>query len=202
MFYDEYLYWCEQKGKTPTKVAKECGISDAAPTQWKKQGFTPRVSVQQKLANYFGITIEQLNNHNISSPGITQNATIPVYGVIKAGIPQLAMQQIEGYLVTDLPNPEEYFALKVNGNSMINAGIVNGCSVICHKQTYAEDGQIVACLVDGEDATLKRFKQQGSTVVLIPENPEYHPIVVPVAQFISGEAKILGVVKQIRIDVQ
>lgn len=63
MFYDEYIYWCGQKGESPAKVAKLNGISESAPSQWKKRGFTPRYDAQKKLAAYFGVSIERLNDH-------------------------------------------------------------------------------------------------------------------------------------------
>ena len=84
---------------------------------------------------------------------------------------------------------------------MINAGIVDGCKVLCHKQNTAENGQIVVCRLNGDEATLKRFKQQDDIVILLPENPEFEPKIIPVSKFDSGEAEIIGVVKQIIIDL-
>ena len=84
---------------------------------------------------------------------------------------------------------------------MIGAGIPDGCKVLIHIQPTAENGQIVACRVNGDEATLKRFKQKGATVFLLPENPDYEPYIVPVVDFDNGEAEILGVVKQIIKDV-
>lgn len=132
---------------------------------------------------------------------ITPTGTVPVYGSIPAGFPALAEQFIEDYILTTIPNPHDYFALKVKGTSMINAGIVDGCKVLCHKQNTAENGQIVVCRVNGDEATLKRFKQQDDIVILLPENPEFEPRIIPVSKFDSGEAEIIGVVKQIIIDL-
>ena len=68
MFYDEFLYWCEQKGVSPTKAASDCSFSTGLPTAWKKRGLSPRMEIQQKLAAYFGISIEELNDHTKSVP--------------------------------------------------------------------------------------------------------------------------------------
>lgn len=137
---------------------------------------------------------------NITSM-IPATGTVPVYGSIPAGFPALAEQYIEDYMLTTIPNPHDYFALKVKGTSMINAGIVDGCKVLCHKQNTAENGQIVVCRVNGDEATLKRFKQQDDIVILLPENPEFEPRIIPVSKFDSGEAEIIGIVKQIIIDL-
>ena len=126
---------------------------------------------------------------------------IPVLGFIRAGMPILAEENIIGYELADINHPEEYFYLRVTGDSMINAGISDGSKVLIHKQNYAENGQIVACLVNGDEATLKRFKQVGDTVVLLPENPKYDPIIVPCSEFDTGYAMVLGVAKKVLFDL-
>ena len=118
---------------------------------------------------------------------------IPVVGNIAAGKPILARENIIGYIPTDIKNPDEYFYLHVEGDSMINAGIENDSDVLIRSQNCAENGQIVACFANGDSATLKRFKQIGDTVVLMPENSAYEPIIVKCSDFESGYARILGV---------
>lgn len=118
---------------------------------------------------------------------------IPVVGKIAAGQPILAQENIIGYIPTDIKNPDEYFYLHVEGDSMINAGIPDGSDVLIRKQNCAENGQIVACFVNGDSATLKRFKQLGDTVFLIPENANYEPIIIKPSDFDVGYARILGV---------
>ena len=81
---------------------------------------------------------------------------------------------------------------------MIGAGIQDGDLVLIRMQSSAENGQIVACQVNGDEATLKRFHQQINTVLLMPENPKYEPIIVPIADFESGRAKIIGVAIEIK----
>lgn len=141
------------------------------------------------------------SEHTNKDNFITPTGTVPVYGSIPAGFPALAEQYIEDYILTTVPNPHDYFALRVKGTSMINAGIVDGCNVLCHKQNTAENGQIVVCRLNGDEATLKRFKQQDDIVILLPENPEFEPQIIPCSKFDSGEAEIIGIVKQIIIDL-
>lgn len=81
---------------------------------------------------------------------------------------------------------------------MTGACILDGDEVLVHRQNWAANGQVVACRLNGDEATLKRFKQTGDTVLLLPENPRYEPRVLRVSDFDSGEASILGVVVEVR----
>lgn len=126
-------------------------------------------------------------------------APVPILGVIRAGAPMLAVEDVEGYAPAGVSDPEEHFYLRVTGDSMVNAGIRDGDLVLLRRQETADNGQIVACLLDGEDATLKRFRRQGETVILQPENPAYEPRLVPLRDFGTGAARIVGVaVKLVR----
>ncbi len=98
---------------------------------------------------------------------------VPVVGVVTAGQPILAVENIEGYLPWD--GEEDCFALRVRGESMINAGILDGDRVIVRPQATAENGEIVVALL-GDEATVKRFQRKNGKVWLMPENPDYTPI--------------------------
>ena len=76
---------------------------------------------------------------------------------------------------------------------MINAGINDGDLVLIRRTSKAKNGQIIACLVEGESATLKRYYKSPTRVTLMPENPDYEPIIVPASEFIMGNARIIGV---------
>lgn len=105
---------------------------------------------------------------------------LPVVGRIAAGEPILAEQQIEERLAVDprwVPGPG-CFAVRVHGESMVNAGIQDGDYVVVRPEVHAENGQIVAVLIDGE-ATVKRFYQErAGRIRLAPENPSHEPIIV------------------------
>ncbi len=123
---------------------------------------------------------------------------VPVLGRIPAGIPALAEEHIEGYEPVDVSDPENYYWLHVEGDSMINAGIQSGDLVLMRAQNYAENGQIVACRVNGDEATLKRFREQGDSIILLPENPAYEPRIVSKKDFADGYAGIVGVAIEIK----
>ena len=191
-------------GLTLEEIGNYVGVSKATVLRWENGNISNlRRDKIAKLAEILKISPMSLVglNSDKTNDFITPSGTVPVYGSIPAGVPALAQQYIDEYILTTVPNPENYFALKVKGTSMINAGIPDGCKVLCLKQNTAENGQIVCCRVNGDEATLKRFKQQGDTVILMPENPAYDPKLIPVSSFESGDAEILGVVKQIIIDL-
>lgn len=106
---------------------------------------------------------------------------VPILGTVQAGQPILAQENIEGYLPWE--GEEGCFALRVRGDSMINAGILPGDVIIVRQQNSADHGDIVVALL-GEEATVKRLSLRGG-VWLLPENPAYEPID-------GREARILG----------
>lgn len=122
----------------------------------------------------------------------------PILGTIPAGYPCLANEEIEGYAPVDYPDAENYFWLRVCGDSMINAGIQTGDLVLIRMQSCADNGQIVACRVNGDESTLKRFSRQGDTIMLVPENAKYSPQLVPASDFENGLACIIGVAVEIK----
>jgi repressor LexA len=103
----------------------------------------------------------------------------PVLGKVTAGKPILAVENIEDFfpVPSDLANYEEVFMLKVRGESMIQAGILDGDYVVVRSQSHAESGDIVVALIEDE-ATVKRFFHEGDQIRLQPENDAMEPIVV------------------------
>lgn len=103
--------------------------------------------------------------------------SLPVLGVVSCGIPKYAEENIEEYVRVPASwfGAGEFFALRADGQSMINAGIDDGDLVIIRKQEDAEPGQIVVALIDNEDATLKRYrpKEGGQYIDLVPENDKF-----------------------------
>lgn len=104
---------------------------------------------------------------------------IPVLGRIAAGAPVLAAEQVEEVLPlpTELVGEGPVFLLEVKGDSMIDAGIHHGDLVAVHMQPDARDGEIVAALIDGEEATVKRLRRRDGKVILEAANPDYQPMV-------------------------
>lgn len=110
---------------------------------------------------------------------------VPIVGSVAAGAPILAEENVEGWLPMELSGGSgEHFALRVRGESMINAGILDGDLVVVRRQPTAENGEIVVALI-GDEATCKRLRRADGHVWLLPENPAYTPID-------GSEASVLG----------
>ena len=112
---------------------------------------------------------------------------IPVVGVVTAGMPILAVENQEGTMSWD--GDPDCFALRVRGNSMVGAGILDGDKVVVRPQSVADDGQIVVARI-GDEATVKRLSRRNGQIWLLPENPTYQPID-------GSEAVIIGLVKAV-----
>jgi len=101
--------------------------------------------------------------------------SVPILGTVTAGLPILAQQEVEGYVPYLGGSSGEMFALRVRGDSMINAHILDGDIVVVRRQQTAQDGEIVVALLE-EEATVKRLRRGKNQVWLMPENPDYDPI--------------------------
>ena len=88
----------------------------------------------------------------------------------------------------------EHYALTVEGDSMINAGILDGDTVIIERTDNAENGQIVVALVDGFEVTLKRLRRQGSSIALEPENPAYQTRILPASR-VAVQGRLIGLMR-------
>ncbi len=120
---------------------------------------------------------------------------IPILGKVQAGLPTLAVEDIEGYLSLDsiVFSDDNIFALKVKGESMIEAGIMPGDLVLVRRQAMAQTGETVVALV-GEEATVKHLRRKGSQFYLDPANPEFQPI--PVTTDVSIVGKVISVIRK------
>ncbi|MBW3666654.1 MAG: transcriptional repressor LexA [Actinobacteria bacterium] len=123
---------------------------------------------------------------------------IPLLGRIAAGTPILAAEHVEEVLPlpVDLVGEGPVFLLEVKGDSMIDAGIHQGDLVAVRSQPDATDGDLVAALIDGEEATVKRLRRKDGKVMLISENPAYEPMVFSDGVELVG--KVVSVLRRYR----
>ncbi|OEU64739.1 MAG: repressor LexA [Desulfobacterales bacterium PC51MH44] len=162
-------------GKAPSlrQAAAEMGVSHAAVAQLIKaleeKGFIKR-------DGRYSRTIHLLNRAR-ETAGVMRWREVPIVGDIAAGLPLYAQQEWGGSLVVDaaIYRGSNLFVLKVKGDSMKEAAILDGDLVICEPRQYAENGEIVVALINQEEATVKRFFRRKRQIELRPENPAYRP---------------------------
>lgn len=142
--------------------------------------------------------LEIINNEGATITTIAQNNSnltkIPVLGTVTCGEPILAVQTSEEYFMVSktLFKGDDLFMLTAKGESMINAGIYDGDKIILRQQSNADNGDIVAALID-DSATIKRFFKENGHYRLQPENDSYSPIIVDSVQIIG---KVVGLVRK------
>jgi len=159
-------------------------------------GLTSSSSVHSQLANLERKGLLHKDPTKPRAIGLADESTrpdgvvIPVLGRIAAGVPVLATENVEEYLTVPVGFAKggEHFALRVAGQSMTGAGILDGDVVVVRRQDSAADGDVVAALLPGpgeDEATVKRLRRRGGRVTLHPENPAFSPIQMT-------EGRILG----------
>lgn len=168
----------EELGMSLQDVATKLDVNKTSVMRWEK-GETGKIKlpVVEKLAQVLSTTPEYLMGWESSVQEISPyrpGHKIPILGRISAGLPLYAQEQIEGYTVTDLNGGDEYFALRVTGDSMNAARINDGDLLIVKKQEAVDNGDIAIVSVDGESATVKRFFRTDHTVTLMPQS--FNPV--------------------------
>lgn len=190
---DNIKYYMRLRGVDRNTICAALDIKYSTFSEWVNARAYPRIDNIERMANYFGITKADLvEPHGDHSPLSTK--TIPLLGTIAAGTPILADDHIEDYITLSLDVKAD-FALRVRGDSMIDANIHDGDIVFIHRQPTVENGEIAAVMLidpatsDGI-ATLKRVYKTPNGLQLVPENKNYAPIIVNED---NGEgAQILG----------
>ena len=172
----------------------------SVPLQTIKYIFTgrtphPRIDTINAIEKALGIDDES-RIKEIGGYMLNDRYAIPLVGDVVCGRPIESPENLEGYVYIDFKNPDEYFALKVHGDSMINVGITPKSILIVHKQNYADNGDIVVASINKE-STIKRYHNNNGIIFLTPENTNYAPIPITA----EDEFYIFGKVVQIRTDI-
>lgn len=205
MEYKKFEALLKNHNTTVYKVSRATGIAQSTFSDWKSGRSTPKLDKLKKISDFFEIDISYfMDSNGYGASGVSylsgrEKKLVPIIGEIRAGSPIITNETLIGYEEASVESIEDYFYLKVCGDSMKNIGMIDGSIVLFHKQQYADNGEIVACLVGGECATVKRFRREHKRIYLLPENEEYSPIELSTDDFESGEARILGVAVEIKI---
>ncbi len=154
-------------------------------------------SITAKTPAVLAIPERPVPDRGVSS---SRNAIeIPLLGRVAAGAPILAEENVEDVLIVDgaFVRPGKHFALRVKGDSMKNAGILDGDTVIVHHDTQVRSGEIAVAVI-GEEATVKRYFPRRDKILLLPENDEYQPIEVrPSDPEFRIAGKVVGVFRRL-----
>lgn len=225
--YKRYKKLCDDRGISSYKVSQETGVSTATISSWGKGRYKPKNDKLQKLADYFGVPVDLFREKkktfravfdgnalqkaieqaignsaefNAMIDCIDQMYKVPVLRRVAAGIPMDSQEELIGYeeISPDTENIDEFFGLKINGDSM-EPLIMDNDIVLVHKQEEAENGQIVVAVVNGNDGCCKRLKKyEDGTIALMSDNPAYPPMYFDSNEIDIRPVRIMGVVKQLR----
>jgi len=184
-----------KKGSPPTirEIGREFKISSTNGVRYylgilESAGYIKR---REKISRGIEVRKESLNSLRLLRP--LELVEIPLVGRVAAGAPVFADENIEDIIAVDrsIAKPGKLFALRVRGDSMKNAGLLDGDIAIVRQQSHADSGDIVVALL-GEEATVKRYLARGEEVILEPANENYEPIAVKEESQFSLVGRVIG----------
>ena len=190
--YDYIVSCVRDQGYPPSvrEIGEAVGLKSPSTVHFHLKHLAAAGYIEKDAGKGRAITLPHLPKN--SEPPTVEDR-IPIVGNVAAGSPILAEECIEDYLAFDTGGHSgDYFALRVRGESMINAGILNGDLVVVRHQPTANHGEIVVALI-GDEATVKRYSRRNGHVWLLPENDDYAPIDGTHAQIMG---KVIAVVRR------
>lgn len=187
-------------GKSAAAVARDLGISKQALSTWRTGIRTPKPPTLKTLARYFRVSVDWLTGDGAAQADadaielagafpVGPQKRVPIIGTVRAGYNGVAYEEFEGVDFADVGSPEDYFYLRVTGDSMapqINAGEL----ALVRKQDDVESGEIAVVVIGGDEGTIKKVLKRDRNLVLQPFNPDY-----PARVFIGremNEVRIVG----------
>lgn len=204
-FKDRLKVLRKAKKLTQEDLSKLVGVSPSSISMYEVGKRIPELETFEALADYFNVDMNYLkgksdvrHSDDLSYyiPTSTDKIRIPILGSIHAGSPTTAIENVEGYEIVDNNNYNIDYALRVKGDSMINARINDGDIVYVTKDTDYKNGDVVIACINGDEATIKRFYQYGDKVILKPENPTMKEI-----EYNTHDVILLGKVVSARISL-
>lgn len=204
----------KEKKLSQKQVAEMLGVTQAAVSKWEVSNVPPGVINSQKLAEIFGVTVDELLKGEkiepvrevqyVPSDRTRKFIRVPVLGRIPAGIPIEAIEDVEDwedFPISDTIKGRQYFGLKVAGDSM-EPEYRDGDTIIIQQQDTCNSGDDCAVMVNGDDATFKRVRLHENGLTLQPLNSKYDPRFFTSQEVHSLPVRILGIVVEIRRKVR
>lgn len=203
----EYIVEYRRKhGLSQRQFAEKCGVTNgyvsmieanANPATGKP--IVPSIDKLRTIANGMNISLDKLvaalDDMPVSLQGdikpYSSQKLVPILGTVRCGSNGLAVEEPEGYEPADVENPDEYFYLRADGDSM-EPYIYEGDYVLVHKQDDVDSGELAIVIVGGEEGTLKKVLKQANTVILQPFNARY-----PARIFVGRECASIRIVGRV-----
>ena len=185
--------YLETNGMPPTRAEIAIGLGFSTPSSAEDhlQALARKGAIEMLPGASRGLRLKEM-------PGMPLQGALPLVGRVAAGHPILAVENIESHYRVDpaLFSPRADYLLRVHGESMHDAGILDGDLLAVHRTGEARNGQIVVARVGGDEVTVKRFRRRGREIILMPENAAFEPIVIdPRATAFAIEGIGVGLVR-------
>lgn len=184
------------RGLTQAQLASLCGVHQTAVSQWEKGRTYPDKNSIITLSEIFNVSADMIMG--LESRNKKKNL-IPVLGYVRAGIPIEAVQEILDYeeIPESMAASGEHFALRVTGDSM-EPRICDGDVVIVRRQSDVDSGDVAVVLVNSMDATIKKIIKKGTSISLVPFNPNYDVTIFSAQEIALLPVTIVGKVVELR----
>jgi len=185
--------YLETNGMPPTRAEIAIGLGFSTPSSAEDhlQALARKGAIEMLPGASRGLRLKEM-------PGMPLQGALPLVGRVAAGHPILAVENIESHYRVDpaLFSPRADYLLRLHGESMHDAGILDGDLLAVHRTGEARNGQIVVARVGGDEVTVKRFRKRGREIILMPENAAFEPIVIdPRATAFAIEGIGVGLVR-------
>lgn len=193
--YDYILAFTSDHGYPPSvrEIGAAVGLKSPSTVHFHMKGLEEAGVIVKAEGKTRAISLPGVPLGLVAEEADPRANQVPILGNVAAGSPILAQECIEDYLTFDTDGLSgEHFALRVRGESMLNAGILPGDLVVVHRQQDAHNGEIVVALFEDE-ATVKTLSRKDGHTWLLPENPDYQPIDGTYAEIIG---KVVAVVRR------
>lgn len=200
VFSSNLRFYMEKRNKSRNEVCEALNFKYTTFTDWCNGVKYPRIDNIEKLANYFGISKSDLIEIKGSDTDESiKSVQIPVLSYVKAGIPMTAIENIIDYeeISQEQARTGEFFGLQIKGDSM-EPRITEGDVVIVRKQETVENGEIAVVLINGDDATVKKFYKTDAGIKLVSTNPTYDPFFFTPDEVNSLPVSVIGKVVELR----
>lgn len=203
IFKDRLLTALSVRNMSAAELSRLSGIDEATLSNYKKGKYIPKQRKTEAIANALDVSVSWLMGADTPiETKVKTNITgvrIPVLGYVRAGIPIEAIEEILDYeeISQDMAKQGEYFALSIKGDSM-EPKISEGDVVIVRRQEIVENGELAVVLVNGNDATVKKFYKNDNGITLISTNPAYDPFTYTKKEVNDLPVRVIGKVVELR----